>query len=69
MEMRDLEAAVQLKGMFIRLLHNHTSFLTLLSCQMLSSFELHAKACEDFRLILKSFAKTSYYVMSKWCKH
>lgn len=57
MEMRDLEAAVQLKYMLIRLLPNYTSFLTLLSCQMFSSFELHAKAREDFRLVLKSFAK------------
>lgn len=55
--MRDLEAAVQLKYMLIRLLPNYTSFLTLLSCQMFSSFELHATVCEDFRLVLKSFAK------------
>ena len=55
--MRDLEAAVQLKYMLIRLLPNYTSFLTLLSCQTFSYFELHAKVCEDFRSVLKSFAK------------
>lgn len=69
MEVRDLEAAVQLKYMLIRLLSNYTSFLTLLSCQRFSSFELHAKAHEDFRLVLKSFARPPLNVMSKGCKH
>lgn len=55
--MRDLEDAVQLKSMLIGLLSNCTSFLTLLSCQMFSYFELLDKVCEDFRPVLKSFAK------------
>lgn len=55
--MRDLEAAVHLKSMLVRLLPNYTSFLTLLSCQMFSSFELLAKVCEDFRPVPTSFAK------------
>lgn len=55
-EMRELDAAVQLKYMLIRLLPNYTSFLKLLSCQMFSCFELHAKVWENFRPVLKSFA-------------
>lgn len=58
--MRDLQAAVHLKSMLIRLLPNYTSFLTLLSYQMFSSFEILAKVCEDFRPVPTSFAKSSY---------
>jgi len=53
----DLEAAVQLKYTLKRLLPNYTSFLTLLRCQMFSSFAFHAKVREDLRPLLKSFAK------------
>lgn len=55
-EMRELDAAVQLKYMLISLLPNYTSFLKLLSCQMFSCFELSAKVWENFRPVLKSFA-------------
>lgn len=58
--MRDLEAAVHTKSMLIRLLPNYTSFLTLLSCQMFSSFELFAKVCEDFRPAPTTFAKSPH---------
>lgn len=58
--MRDLEAAVRSKSMLTRLLPNYTSFLTLLSCQIFSSFEILAKVCEDFRPVLTFFAKSPY---------
>lgn len=58
--MRNLEAAVHSKSMLIRMLPNYTSFLTLLSCQMFSCFEILAKVCEDFRPVPTSFAKSPH---------